>query len=711
VAALLGFAQGPLFLVCWAFYLSLIHLGQDFLSFQWDILLVETGFVALLLAPWAHFRPRQPADEPAPPTAVIWLLRLLLFKLMFSSGLTKLTWGDPKWHDLTALEYHYWTQPIPTPLAWYANRLPLAVQTLSCALMFVVELALPFLIFAPRRPRRVALWGFLALQLLIAATGNYGFFNVLAIVLCVPLLDDRAWPAVLRRRLLGGESFQRAVAEASEGAGPRRVFATAAAGVLALLSIPPLVESFNPGSAVARPLRGLLRLSALASPFYLSNSYGLFRSMTTTRPEIAIETSADGQNWREVVFRYKPGDPSRAPRFFAPHMPRLDWQMWFAALEAEGLPPDPEATAAWLEREDVWLQRLVVALLRGERPVLDLLAPSQLDGAPPRYVRLTSWQYRFSGGGPDWWVRQRAGVLTGPFALSPFLVGTSTRPSVLAQEDELVEGQDDLDHDEDDDVPLDPKRPLVLQQVRERLHRVRDEVELAVDRELALLELVLVLETGEEAGEARQLPEHVGLLADLHPSYHLVLGEERVPDVAQEVAVLRRRAPAPLEALGERLHGVEDRGEARLVEAEDDALGQQVGDDLQGLDGGLVHHDLPALDPVFSRGVDAQARLLGLPLRIGLTHEARELVDERDFLERVHPEQDDRPVAEERGVLPFPGRDQQGVRGQTLGELETLEVDPLAEQDRPDGDGDAGMIERGHVRLLRAAPSGGGAAR
>ena len=124
---------------------------------------------------------------------------------MFSSGLTKLTWGDPTWLSLTALTYHYWTQPIPTPLAWYASHLPRALQVLSCAVMFVVEVGLPFLIFAPRRPRRIALYGLVALQALIAATGNYGFFNLLAIVLCVPLLDDEAWPASLRSRLLGDD--------------------------------------------------------------------------------------------------------------------------------------------------------------------------------------------------------------------------------------------------------------------------------------------------------------------------------------------------------------------------------------------------------------------------------------------------------------------------------------------------------------------------
>ena len=151
--ALAGFAQGFLFAVCWAFYLSLVHVGQDFLSFQWDVLLLETGSIALLLAPWVQLRPRRPEGEAAPSGAAIWLLRLLLFKLMWSSGITKLTWNDPTWLDRSALEHHYWTQPIPTALAWYASHLPRAFQRLSCDLMFAVELALPFLIFAPRRPR------------------------------------------------------------------------------------------------------------------------------------------------------------------------------------------------------------------------------------------------------------------------------------------------------------------------------------------------------------------------------------------------------------------------------------------------------------------------------------------------------------------------------------------------------------------------------
>ena len=409
--AFLGFAQGPLLAVCWAFYLSLVHLGQDFLSFQWDILLVETGFVALLFAPWAHVRPRRPAVEPEPPAAVLWLLRLLLFKLMFSSGLTKLTWDDATWRDLTALTYHYWTQPIPTPLAWYASHLPLAFQVLSCAVMFVVELVLPFLIFAPRRPRRIAVLGFVGLQALIAATGNYGFFNLLAVVLCVPLLDDAAWPLALRSRLLSDDGV-----EGPSRSGPRRPFVTLAATVVALLSVPPLVEAFHTGYWSRHRDHPLLRLAGAASPLLLSSSYGLFRTMTTTRPEIEIEGSDDGQAWRAVVFRYKPGDPARAPRFFPPHMPRLDWQMWFAALRAESLVSEPEAARAWLQGEDVWLQRLLVGVLRGEPQALDLLGPSPFV-QPPHYVRLILWEYRFSDRGADWWTRRRVGVLAGPLSL------------------------------------------------------------------------------------------------------------------------------------------------------------------------------------------------------------------------------------------------------------------------------------------------------
>jgi len=411
--ALLGFAQGPLFALCWVLYLSLVHLGQAFLSFQWDILLVETGFIALLFAPWLHVRPRSPRDEPPPSPVVVWLLRLLAFKLMWSSGLTKLTWGDPTWRDLTALDYHYWTQPIPNPLSWYASHLPSLLQRISCALMLVVEVLVPLLVFTPRRPRLIAFWGFVLLQAVIAATGNYGFFNLLAIVLCIPLLDDDAFPAGARKRLMGEPRLSEAPAR------PRRPLVAGFAVLLLVIQVHPLLESFNSPTVRRLEPRLLLALYTETSPLEISNSYGLFRTMTTTRPEIQVEgRGADGE-WVALSFRYKPGDPARAPRFFAPHMPRLDWQMWFAALRAERLVGHPEVVRSWLEQGDPWLARLVVAVLQGNPGVLALLEPSPFGETPPLEVRLVLWQYRFTDHGPDWWRRERVGVLAGPWSLPP----------------------------------------------------------------------------------------------------------------------------------------------------------------------------------------------------------------------------------------------------------------------------------------------------
>ncbi|HEU4649216.1 MAG TPA: lipase maturation factor family protein, partial [Gemmatimonadales bacterium] len=179
----------------WALYLSLTVAGQSFLSFQWDALLLETGLLAILWAP-AEWLPR--GARRIPSNAVRLLLVFLLFKLMFLSGVTKLLSGDPTWRSLTALDYHFETQPLPPWTAWYAHQLSSGVHRAATLVMLVIELVAPWLLFAPPRYRTLRLAGCAALVLLqlgIAATGNYGFFNLLAIVLVVPVLDD----ALLRR--------------------------------------------------------------------------------------------------------------------------------------------------------------------------------------------------------------------------------------------------------------------------------------------------------------------------------------------------------------------------------------------------------------------------------------------------------------------------------------------------------------------------------
>jgi hypothetical protein len=389
----------------WVLYLSLATAGQEFLWFQWDSLLLETGFLALFLAPLvARSSPRR---DPPPSRAAVWMLRWLLFRLMFGSALVKWSSGDPEWHRLTALTHHYETQPLPPWTAWYAHHLPAWAHAGSAAAMFTIEGAVPLLMFAPRRARMLAAGALTFLQTLILLTGNYGFFNLLALALCLLLLDDAAWPAALRR--WAGVNAAEGAATDPRAAPVRRrwpvrltrpVFAT-----LFVLSLVPLVRSLRQPTPWLEPLTSVYRA---ASPLHLVNPYGLFAVMTTRRLEITLEGSRDGVTWRAYEFRWKPGDVRRAPAFMAPHMPRLDWQMWFAALDPEHVPP--------------WFAGLCARLLQGSKPVTGLFVSNPFPEAPPRYVRATLDDYRFTTSAERratgaWWVRTPRGEYVPALAL------------------------------------------------------------------------------------------------------------------------------------------------------------------------------------------------------------------------------------------------------------------------------------------------------
>src|SRR5438132_5631622 len=208
-----GVAPAVSLALLFIFYLSLTIGGQVFFNFQWDVLLLEAGFLSIFLAPWRLW-PRDLLWRPGPaiPTtattsataspvsrAGLFLLKFLLFKLMLMSGVVKLTSGDDSWgwvnHSfhwsaLTALDYHYWSQPLPTVFGWWADKSPEWFKHFSVAFCLAVEIIVPFFIWAPRRPRLIAAGLLIFLQLAIAITGNYCFFNLLTIALCLLLVDD-----------------------------------------------------------------------------------------------------------------------------------------------------------------------------------------------------------------------------------------------------------------------------------------------------------------------------------------------------------------------------------------------------------------------------------------------------------------------------------------------------------------------------------------
>ncbi|WP_164013013.1 lipase maturation factor family protein [Pyxidicoccus trucidator] len=443
--ALLGLLCGTLLLVdvapryalvgAWVAYLSITTVGGEFLSFQWDVLLLETALVSLPLAP-GHLWPPRVASEPR--RGAVFLVRFLLFRLMLMSGLVKLVSGDPTWRDFTALEYHYWTQPLPNVLAYFAHQLPVGLQRASTVAMFAIELVAPFFLFGPRRVRLSAVALLAQLQVGILATGSYGFFNLLTLVLCIAALDDDAlrWLRVPGPRVAGdvrGTEAQDAAVRRGEGQGGAAVSASAEAassstGPMEKMTEPAPRSRWATGAfavfasvyavlALSQDARRVFRWSppepvstglGVVSPFRSINTYGLFAVMTTKREEVVIEGSDDGQTWQEYLLRWRPGPVDERPRVAAPHMPRLDWQLWFAALSTC--------------RDNPWLLRLQDALLRGEPRVRDFFREGSLPDSPPRYVRTRRFDYRFTDlatlrATGSWWTRQAVGPFCPPLTL------------------------------------------------------------------------------------------------------------------------------------------------------------------------------------------------------------------------------------------------------------------------------------------------------
>jgi len=365
-------------LLLYILYLSLIYGGQAFMTYQWDLFLVETGFLALVMS--------------IAPMPGIWLLRWLLFRFMFLSGAVKLLSGDPNWANLSALSYHFLTQPLPTPLAWYAAQIPAGVLAFTTGTVFVIELVFPFLIFCPRRLRFVAAFGMVLLEISIFLTGNYNFFNLQTMLLCLPLFDD----AALRKALPQG--IMRLLAKGARGqktSEPVYYAAMALASLIVFYSFAQMEAVFGVRpSAIAEVIdKGL-------SPLHIVNRYGLFAVMTTKRDEIILEGSNDGAQWKEYAFKYKPGDVTRGPQWNIPHQPRLDWQMWFAALESPQHLP--------------WFPRFLQKVLENSPPVMALMESNPFPDKPPVYVRALYYDYAYADSTDRekgvWWKRKLLGV-------------------------------------------------------------------------------------------------------------------------------------------------------------------------------------------------------------------------------------------------------------------------------------------------------------
>jgi len=389
--------------VCWACYLSFVSVARNFSGFQSDGLMLESAFLALFLAP-GGFRPGLGEKNPVK-LAMMAMFGLLIFRLMFGSGIAKLLSADTAWWFNEAMDDYYVNCPFPTWIGWAVQQMPRGFHSFSSAFALFVEVICPLLILMGKWPRRVVALIWMSFQIGILLTANYTFLNYNSIALGLLMLDDGFFTRFLRLRGVESRTTDdRGYLASLLGSKPAEyigLVATLCRGVLFVFL------AFN-GLII---LLGLMRIplnSALQKPltwvqgFRTVNRYALFAAMTHHRHHIEFEGSQDGKTWKPYKFKWQAQRTDQAPRFMAPHLPRFDWNLWFAQL------------STYQDNRHRFVLIAGARLLEGEPSVIDLFAENPFIGQPPRYIRFPFYKMTFSDGQTlettgEWWRKQPIG--------------------------------------------------------------------------------------------------------------------------------------------------------------------------------------------------------------------------------------------------------------------------------------------------------------
>ena len=349
--------------ILWVLYLSFVNTGQRFYAFGWESMLLEVGFLAIFLG----------GAKTEPSVITVWLLRWMLFRVMFGAGLIKLR-GDPCWTDFTCMHYHYETQPIPGPLSSFFHFLPSVFHRFEVLMNHIVELGIPFLFFAPQPYAAIAGVTTIVFHGWLILSGNLAFLNWITIVLAFSTFPDAFLGKILPL--------------ASPLLTPR-----GAAYDYVLIGLAMLVAllSINPVSNMLSPRQ---LMNATFDSLHLVNTYGAFGSVTKERLEVVVEGSASqatqNAEWKEYAFKGKPGNIARSPPQIAPYHLRLDWLMWFLPFRLYS--KNPPLTHG----HEAWFINFMAKLLKGDEAVLKLLRENPFKDSPPRYVRALLYQYQFT---------------------------------------------------------------------------------------------------------------------------------------------------------------------------------------------------------------------------------------------------------------------------------------------------------------------------
>lgn len=373
ILLMFGVATPLMLLSLYILHLSIVSIGQDFLSFGWEMFLLEITFNSFLLS------------LTATPNIIVWIsLNLLLLRFHFQGGIVKLQSQDVNWRNLTAVAYHYQSQPIPNLVAWYAHKWPLWFQKFSTAMMFFIEIVVPWAIFGNAEARLVVWACLVGLQLMIWGTGNLSYLNHLTAVFSTILISNSYLSPF----------FSTPAAPLEDNLGLNILISIVGAALV-------VMQFGNLWSNLFKPISFLQRWQYRLYPYHLVNRYGIFAVMTTTRYEIVVEGSDDNVEWKEYLFWHKPSELTRRPRRISPYQPRLDWQAWFL----------PFSTF----QSEEWFQSFLYRLLQGKSEVLALLRENPFAAKPPALIRALIYEYEFTSFSERkqtgcWWKRTYMGT-------------------------------------------------------------------------------------------------------------------------------------------------------------------------------------------------------------------------------------------------------------------------------------------------------------
>uniref|UniRef100_A0A914W755 Lipase maturation factor n=1 Tax=Plectus sambesii TaxID=2011161 RepID=A0A914W755_9BILA len=279
--------------------------------------------------------------------------------------------GDQCWRDLTCMDYHYETQPVPSPNSYFMHHSPAAVHKLEVLSNHFAELLAPALVLVPLRMARI-IGGIVQIVFMtgITISGNLSFLNHLTMLPTICCFDDRFLSFLFSKATkdkiallqLQASSIKRPV-----GFYIRKVMDISLFALLAYLSIP-VVQNLCSRRQV---------MNTSFDPLRIVNTYGAFGSITRERTEVVMQgtTAHDpydsSAQWLEYEFKCKPGNVTRRPCYISPYHYRLDWLMWFAAFQNY--------------QHNPWLVHLVAKMLNNDAFISELLEHNPfLDKDPPR---------------------------------------------------------------------------------------------------------------------------------------------------------------------------------------------------------------------------------------------------------------------------------------------------------------------------------------